>query len=265
MIDGMLVIDAHCHIGESKVERNGVRRFTAEDLLARMDRNGVDRAVVCHLIFPLWEPEEFVRGNDLVVEAVRRYPDRLRGLVVVNPKHGHFAEEEARRGLSAGLVGIKIQPAMHGYYPVDGALLEPIMQVASEAKVPLVTHSDYNAKCCTPYQVVRLAARWPDVKVVLLHLGQDPESVAHTPDVVKDTPNVVVETSNAPDYPYAVYVNPVRQLGPDRVLFGSDGPIVSVEANLAKLRAAEETYGLTREEKRWILGGSAARLFDWWG
>jgi uncharacterized protein len=263
MIDGMMVIDAHCHIGESPAMRNGVQRFTADDLLARMDRNGIDRAIVCSLIFPLWERDDFIRGNDLVIAAAREHADRLRGLVVVNPRHGAFAEDEARRGLAAGLVGIKVQPAMHGFWPIDGALMDPLMAIAANSGVPVITHSDFNAKCCTPYQVVRLAKRWPSVKIVLLHLGQDAESVGHTPDIVADAPNVVVETSNTPDYPYAVYVNPVRKLGADRVLFGSDGPVVSVEANLAKLRAAVETYGLTRDEMRGVLGVSAARFFSW--
>ena len=57
-------------------------------------------------------------------------------------------------------------------------------------------------------------------------------------------------------------MNSVRKLGADRVSFGSDGPIVSIEANLAKLAAAEHTYGLTNEEKRKVLGENAARVFQ---
>lgn len=261
MIEGTSTIDAHCHIGEAAVERNGVKRFLAEDLFARMDRNGIDYAVIASLVFPTWEREEIQAGNDRVIDAVRHHPERLKGLVLVNPKHGDFALEEARRGLAAGLTGIKVQPAMHGYYPIDGAIMDPLMAIAREARAPLVTHCDFNAKCCTPYQVVRLAARYPDVKVVLLHLGQDPEMVGHTPDIVHDTPNVYVETSNTPDYPYPVFVNPVRKLGPGRVMFGSDGPVVSVETNLAKLKVARELYGLTDAETRGILYDAAAGVF----
>jgi uncharacterized protein len=261
MIDGMLTVDAHCHIGESPVERNGIKRFSADDLIERMDRNGIDQAVVMHLIFPVWERDEVQRANDYVLGAIHRYPDRLTGLCIVNPKHGDFAVREAERGLAAGLRGLKVQPVMHGYWPIDGVLMDPVMRVASDRGVPLITHSDFNAKCCTPYQVVRLAKRWPRVTVVLLHLGQDPESVTHTPDIVKDTPNIVVETSNTPDYPYPVFVNPARVLGADRVMFGSDGPVLSVEVNLTKLAVAEQVFGLTAEEKRWILGGTAKRVF----
>ncbi len=261
MIDGMLVIDAHCHIGELKRERHGIRRFTVDDLIARMDRNGIDKAVVCHLISPLWEQDEIRKGNNVVVDATWQYPDRLIGLCVVNPKHGRFAEQEARRGLEAGLRGIKVQPAMHGYYPVDGELMDPLMRIAEAAGVPVVTHSDFNAKCCTPYQVARLAARYPRVTVVMLHMGMDPEMLVHVPEVVGPVRNLVVETSQTPDYPHAVFVNSARRLGADRVLFGSDGPIVSAEVNLTKLAVAEETYGLTKDEKRKILGENAARVF----
>ena len=261
MIDGMLAIDDHCHFGEPKVERAGVRRFLADELIARMDRNGIDKTVVCHLIFPLWEQEDFTRGNDLVLDAARKHSDRLVAGCVINPKHGRFAVQEARRCLAAGARAIKFHPVLHGFYPISGEIVNPIMEIAEEAGVPVVTHSDFNAKCCTPYEVAHLAARFPKVTVVMLHMGIDPEGLTHIPDIVKPVANLVVDTSQTGDLPHGVYLNSVRKLGADRVLFGSDGPIVSIEANLAKLAAAEHTYGLTKEEKRKILGENAARVF----
>lgn len=260
MIDGMTVIDAHVHIGEIKVERHGFRRFLAEDLIAKMDKVGVDKAVVQHLIFPLWEQEDIKKGNNLTIEATWRYPDRLVGMAVVNPKHGKFAEQEAKRCLEAGLKGLKVQPAMHGYYPVDGEIMDPIMRVAERAGVPLVTHSDWNAKCCTPYQVARLAQRFPTVKIVMLHMGMDPEMLLHVPDVIRPARNVYVDSSQTPDLAHAVYVNMANKLGADRIVFGSDGPVVSIECNLAKIAVAEE-MGLTKDQKRMILGENALKVF----
>lgn len=261
MIDGMLAIDAHCHIGELKAERQGFRRFTADDLVARMDRNGIDKAVVCHLISPLWERVEIQKGNDLVLEATCQHPDRLVGLCVVNPKHGRFAQQEARRCLEVGLKGLKVQPAMHGCYPVDGEVMDPLMEIAAAANVPLVTHSDFNAKCCTPYRVVRLAARYPQVTILMLHMGIDHEMLIHVPDIVGPLRNIVVDTSQTSDSPYAVFVNSARCIGADRVVFGSDMPAVSLETNLAKLKAAEDFGGLNEDEKRKILAENALRVF----
>jgi predicted TIM-barrel fold metal-dependent hydrolase len=45
------------------------------------------------------------------------------------------------------------------------------------------------------------------------------------------------------------------------MLFGSDAPTLSPEVELKKVEVAEELYGLTKDEKRKILGGNAARLF----
>lgn len=261
MIDGMPVIDAHCHLGRLKGVRHGIQGSTAEDLLARMDHNGVDKTVVCYLISPLWELEEIRQANDEVLEAVSKYSDRLAGVCVVNPKHGEAAQEEARRCLAAGMKGIKVHPAMQGLYPVDGAMMDPIMEIAAEAEVPVITHSDFNVKCCSPYLIAHLASRFPRVTVVMLHMGMDPEAMGHIPDIAEGLPNLMLDTSNTPDFPHAVYVNPVRRLGPERVMFGSDGPVVSIEANLAKLAVAERLLGLTKEEKRKILGENAARVF----
>ncbi len=261
MIDGMRVIDAHCHIGRWEGERQGLRDFSAEEMLARMEKNGVDHAVIAHSIFPIWIEEEIRRGNDYVIAAAERYPDRFTGMVATNPRHGASAVEEVRRGLAAGAKAIKLHPGLLGPYHVDGALMEPFMRLAATAGVPVVTHSDFNQKGCTPYQVANLAARYPDVTVVLLHLGMDGPSIGALPGIAAPHPNLVVETSNTPDYPYDVFVAPTRTIGADRVMFGSDGPTVSVEVALTKLAVARATYGLTDDEARAILGTNAARVF----
>ncbi len=261
MIQGTRVVDDHTHIGDFLVVKNGVRQWTAEDLVARMDRTGVDVSVVCHLISPLSEEAHIRPANDLVLKAVRRFPDRLVGVCVVNPKWGRAAVEEARRCLADGMRGIKVHPILHGNYHIDGAVMDPIMGVAADAGVPVITHSDFGSRCCTPYQVARLAVRFSAVRIVMLHLGMDTDLVAHTPDIVKDCPNVILDTSCTPDLPYPVFVNPARVVGAGRVMFGSDGPVCSVEANLAKLDVARSQFGLTDAERQQILGRTAADVF----
>lgn len=261
MIDGLLAIDAHCHIGDFQGERFGLRHFTAEDLVARMDANGVDKSLVCYLASPLVEQEDFKRANNAVVEATWKHPARLVGACIVNPKHTQFAQQEVRRCIEAGLKAVKLQPVLHGSYAVDGDLVDPIAKLCADAGAPLIVHSDFNSRCCTPYQVAHLAARFPQLTVVMLHMGLDFEMLGHLPDIVRPHRNLYLEASQTPDSPQAVYVNPVRRLGADRVLFGSDLPLLSVEVNLAKLSLAERLHGLSRDEKRQILGANAAHLF----
>lgn len=261
MIDGMLAVDAHCHIGEFHGERYGLRRFTAEDLVARMDANGVDKSVVCYLASPLVDQDDFKRANNAVIEATWKFADRLVGACIVNPKHGQFAQQEVRRCLQAGLRAVKLQPVLHGSYAVDGDLVDPIAKRCADAGVPLILHSDFNSRYCTPYQVARVAARYPQLTVVMLHMGLDFEALGHLPDIARPHRNLFLEVSQTPDSPQAVFVNPARRLGADRVLFGSDLPLLSLEVNLAKLATAERLHGLTKDEKRQMLGANAARVF----
>ena len=161
MIDGMLAIDCHCHIGEFPSERYGMRRFTAEDLVARLDGSGFDKAVVCYLASVLVDQDDFKRGNNAIIEATWKHPDRLVGACMVNPKHGQFAQQEVRRCLEAGLKAVKLQPYLHGAYAADSELVDPIARRCADAGVPLIVHSDFNSRCCTPYQVARLAGKYP--------------------------------------------------------------------------------------------------------
>jgi predicted TIM-barrel fold metal-dependent hydrolase len=91
-------------------------------------------------------------------------------------------------------------------------------------------------------------------------MGMNSDVTFYVADYVKDAPNVYLDTSCTPNEPESVFVVPIRTI-PNRVLFGSDGPTLSVEAELRKLEVAEELYGLTPDEKPVILGGNAAGLF----
>jgi len=95
----------------------------------------------------------------------------------------------------------------------------------------------------------------------MLQLGMDTDLVAHTPQIVKDRPNLFLDTSCTPDLPYPVFVNPVRTVGAGRVMFGSDRPVCSVEANLAKLEVARTLYGLKDGAWRTLPNGTAAEVF----
>src|SRR5690606_15265555 len=128
-----MIVDAHCHIGETPHFRQ-----TADDLLAQMDTNGIDRAVICgsgrHIVV---ENEE---GNRYIAEAVRKYPDRFYGFASVNPWYGDKAVAELRRAVEDGLVGLKLHPSMQGY-PAHDPIIEPVVAAAIELDLPIYIHS----------------------------------------------------------------------------------------------------------------------------
>lgn len=260
MIDNMLVIDAHNHVFRYKKGAYGHYEQTPETLIKRMDRNGIDKAI----IFPGGsvgiESKDFVAANDYIIEAAKKYPDRLFGFCLITPLHEKkFFLEEIERCAKESLKGIKLLPHIHGNYPIDSRLLDPIMEKCSELNLLVTTHSDFNHERCSPYQVVRLAKRFPTVHVIMAHFGMTSDCTHFVPDIVNEVDNLILDTSDSPNLPEFVYARSIRAL-PTRVIFGSDSPGLSQEVELTKIEVASEYYGLTQEEKKRILGENAARI-----
>lgn len=265
MIDGIFVIDAHNHINPGiRKEYYGVDVGyfqTADQLVNRMNTNGIDMAVVMSSGSGLLSIDHLRRANEYVAESIKKHPNRLIGWCIVSPLLGEWMIEELKRYVSTlGFKGIKLLPHLHGFYPVDSEIVHPFIEEAAKLKIPVTIHSDFNNKRCTPYQVVSLAERFPEVTFLMAHMGMDPDQIHWIPSIVKKAKNVYLETSCTPNLPKSVYVNPCRILGPERVIFGSDSPSLSPEVELKKVEIAEKIYGLTKYEKELILGKNIAEI-----
>ncbi len=249
------VFDIHSHIGYY-----AGKEYTAEQALRRMDKNGIRRAVVCTFVTGLIDREDFRRANDYIIRAVHMHPDRLVGSCALTPVHGAFTLEEFRRCLDEGLSGVKLHPEKHGLYSLAGAPMGQLMTAVEAANSFVFIHSDFNSKVCSPHEVVAMAQRFPAAKVLLGHFGLDQDLVGQVPRIVKPAGNVYLESSQTVDHPEAVYVNSTKQLGADRVLFGSDAPVISPEVNLRKLEVAEELFGLDPQVGQAIRWDNAIRF-----
>ncbi len=123
-------------------------------------------------------------------------------------------------------------------------------------------HSDFHSKVCSPYEIVGLARAFPKAKILLGHFGLDQDLCDRAPSIVQDSPNVHLDTSQTADQPEAIFVSSTAKLGPDRILFGSDAPVLSPEVNLKKLEVAVDYFHLTRNVAEAILRGNAVRLLS---
>jgi uncharacterized protein len=269
MRDGHPVVDAHVHVihgaidsafsePSGKASRSPV--ISAEEAVARMDRYGVDQAV---LIAHAWSDtsiEEMRREHDIIAADIRRYPGRFVGVCTADPRQGQQAVDEVRRAVEElDYRGLKLLPSFH-YYLVDSAIVDPLMQVAVEYELPVLYCSQWHFYGAEPWRWVRLARRYPELTFVMCHMGIDPyvtESLV-VPHMVADVPNIVLETSATTTDPYGVFAGPVEILGAERVMWGSDGgPFLHPELELLKLDLA----GLSPDDKQMVLGGTAARVF----
>jgi predicted TIM-barrel fold metal-dependent hydrolase len=239
-----MIIDALCFLGQGR----GLTQ-TPEDLLGQMDRAQIDRAVVCPVLehVTVYNRE----GNDTILEYVRRYPTRLIGFATVNPWYGSAAVAELERALTAGLSGVYLNSARQGYFIHDD-LVHPVIRVAEAFSVPVYFHTA-TPIFALPFQLTELAYHFPKVNFIMGHLAAADYWTDAVP-AARQVPNIYLETSMRSGI--ATLREAVREVGGDRVVFGSSSPESDPEIELAKIRLA----CFSPEEETQILGGTMARL-----
>jgi uncharacterized protein len=239
--------DNHVHItgtaGKTPQER-------VDNLLKHADRVGVERFSI-HLGLQTGAedpaPEQIRKDNDHVQEAVAHAKGRAHGYVYLNPNHLDFSLKEFDRCVRDGpMVGVKLWVAKRCNAPE----LDPIVRRAAEMKAVIYQHTWMKVGGnqpgeSTPYDIVELARRHPDVRLLCGHSGGDWERGIR---VIRSTPNLFLEIAGSD--PTSGFVEmAVRELGAERIIFGSDVAGRSFASQVAKVVGAK----LPESAKRLIL------------
>ena len=177
-----------------------------------------------------------------VAKYVAARPDKLIGFLSVDPAVDGW-ERELRIGhQDLSLAGIKLMPMYGGYRP-DDARLDPLWQYASDQKLPVLLHtgttfiSQAPLECTLPRHLDVVATRYPDVKMILAHLGHPYEGECIV--TIRKHPNLYADISALHYRPFQFYhsLMLVQEYGVwDKLLFGTDYPFTSVKATLDGLR-----------------------------
>lgn len=277
-----MIVDVHTHIFPPSIRCARQRYFASEpafkllydspkailigadQLVAAMDEDGVDRSVVFG--FP-WQTEATCReNNDYVIEAVSRYPDRLMGfgcLDVFSAK----AAEEAQRCLDNGLVGLgELAFYRSGIDKPALDRLAPLMALCQKRGLPVMIHTNepvghsYPGKTPnTMAQIYRMIRRFPENRIILAHWGGGLFFFnLLKKEVTQTLENVYFDTAASP-FLYRPEIFPIARdlAGIDRILFGSDYPLLRPARYFRELQAS----GLSAPEIRRICGENACRLF----
>ncbi len=249
----MEIWDLHCHL-------SGVPGDTPEarlgKLLEHADRMGIAR--LCVSMGMEWSydptPEKMRQENDEVLRALRAHPDRAFGFVYLNPKHTKASLEELNRCVRDGpMVGVKLWVARHCNAPE----LDPIIALATELEAPVLQHTWIKVTGnlpgeSTPQELAELAARHPRSMLVCGHTGGDWETGIRA---ILLHPNVSADLAGG-DPTAGLTEMAVRELGAERVLYGSDAGGRSFASQLAKVLGAE----VPEDARRLILAGNLKRL-----
>jgi len=275
-----VIVDAHVHILPDRVCANpgmvaarepwfaacharGERLASAESLLGAMDENGVDRAIC--FTWPFSDPSLCAEANDYVAMAVRRFPQRLIGFGVVQPADPRAAREVVRCA-SLGLRGIGEMNSDAQGWSLLGGEASAAVEESIAAGLPWTLHCSepvgrsYPGRgTATPGVVAAFAERHPDLALICAHLGGGLPLYSHIPAVRRACAHLHFDTAAQPFvYEPSVYRALVDGVGAQRILLGSDHPLIDVPRYLRALDDA----GLDQEARALITGGNAARLLS---
>jgi predicted TIM-barrel fold metal-dependent hydrolase len=276
-----MILDAHTHIFPPEVCRRRDDFFAdepafrllyespksklvdPEEMLKALEEQEVEAAVI--LGFPWRQERLWRRHHEVILEAQRRWPQRLIGFCAVHPLESGAARE-VERCLADGFRGV----GELAWYLEDMGedlpnYLAPIAELCQHYRVPLKLHindpvgHDYpgKGKISLP-AVYRLIRDFPEVDFILAHWGGGLPFYGlmkkEAPEVFK---RVYFDTAASPYlYRPEIYRLAAEMAGPEKILFGTDYPLLPVSRYLKEM----EQTDLPEEWREMILGKNLAGL-----
>ncbi len=240
-----LIIDAHCHAGKGmNFGKEGAQApWTTfndpQETLRKMEEVGIDRTI----IFPI-SNVTYEKANAEIAEFIQTWPDKLIGFAKHDPETeaGRIGPMLLREIRQWGLKGLKL----HGVPSTE------MMDAAAESRIPILFHPTRVDDC---HDAVK---SHPEVNFILAHLGSFAtarwQEHVRAIEAAKRHPNLYLETSSVVFFRYLELA--AHELPADKLIFGSDGPLVDSRLELQKIRL----LNLPPEKERKVLSGNIRRL-----
>jgi len=177
-----------------------------------------------------------------VVDYVNRHSDTLIGFLCVDPTQDGWEREMREGHEELGLRGIKLLPMYAGFSP-DESRLYPLWDYATKRRLPVLLHTGTTfiaqapLECTLPRKVDNVAIRFPEVKIIMAHLGHPYEGECIA--TFRKHPNVYADVSALHYRRFQLYhsLMLVQEYGVwHKVLFGTDFPFTTVNESIAGIR-----------------------------
>jgi predicted TIM-barrel fold metal-dependent hydrolase len=208
------------------------------------------------------EFEKLIRSRpNLTLKAMERWPNLLLGMIQLNANDVSASLDALNRWLRDGpMVGVYFRGGGVGSLTCTHPNFHPLIERIAELRGVIMQHTWFvtggkqSPGASTPSELAEVAAKFPEQKFVCAHAGGEWQRGIRA---VQSSPNILVETSGF-DASAGFIEMAVRELGAERIVFGSHLPSRSLGTELSKVITAE----ISEADKRLILGENFRKLIQ---
>ena len=249
-----------------------------DKLVERMERNGIDRTVICYVDnFDNGSAnEKIMLSNEICAQAAAKHTDKLIALAGIDPRRPD-APALLRRCLTEfGMKGLKWHPD-DGYYP-NSPEAYALLKVLDEFGYPLLTHCSplpkSRAKFALPIHLDDVAKDFPNLEIIATHMGtlwwRDWLALAQYKKNISGDMAMWQVTATFKPALFRRYLREILDnIGPNKIIWSTDGPVFEPlisnkkYIDIMKLLTVKGKDGIvfSQEEVDAIMGGNAARIF----
>jgi hypothetical protein len=249
-----------------RVDKETSAGIEIDAMLTRMDAAGIERAfLIAPKVGRKGHPSTWHLPYEVVADAIRNHPDRFYGLAGVDPTEGMKGLVELERAVKdLGFIGahgyphwFELAPDNARWYPIYAKCCELDIPIQLQVGQSMVYAADYPCRSVgQPITLDAVACHFPELKLVGIHVG-----IPWTDEMIAMAwkhKNVYIGCdAHSPKYWPESFVRYINSYGQDKVIFGTDFPVLGFE----RTRAEIEAIGFKPEVKRKLLRDNAIRLY----
>lgn len=232
------IMDSHCHMGD-----HYSFYFPKADIgqmLQDADALGVEKICIApHAAISC----DYRLGNAMMKEAVCKYPERVLGLLVLNPnKLEEMDAEFDNYYQAAGIIGIKLHPGLHRYNINSGACFRVYEKVFEHGGY-IMTHTWETSPYCRIGMCEDIIKAFPGIPFVLGHAGGVSDGVEKSIKLANTYENAYFDTSGF-EYSDTWLEEIVEKTDAAKILFGSDYPFHDIRGGISRILLADIDDGI---------------------
>lgn len=252
--------------GKMKVKDNTLHGVSLDEKLRRMDAAGIERAfLIATKVGPLMHKASYHIPYAMVADAVNRYPDRFYGLAGLDPTEGMDGVRQLEQAVREhGFIGahfyphwFELAPDHARWYPFYAKCVELDIPVQLQVGQSMIYDPAHRLRSVgRPITLDAVACDFPELKLIGIHVG-----IPWTEEMIamawKHSNVFIGSDAHSPRYWPESFKHYIRSYGQDKVIFGTDFPVLDFERTMAEI----DELGLSEAVRTKFLRTNVERIY----